>query len=117
MKLKTRRVSVMVLALIGVVIWLVVNPASYEAVLTPVEDTGAESTMDYGAEAITVPKVGAPLASEILEQIEVKGRAPKTGYETNSDRSHEHTLRIEAEVLGGRRWAGLMFYILRPPMP
>ena len=31
MKLKTRRVSVMVLALIGVVIWLVVNPASYEA--------------------------------------------------------------------------------------
>ncbi len=80
MKLKTRRVSVMVLALIGVVIWLVVNPASYEAVLTPVEDTGAESTMDYGAEAIIVPKVGAPLASEVLEQIEVKGRAPKTGY-------------------------------------
>ena len=80
MKLKVRRLSVVAIALIGVVIWLVVNPASYEAVFTPVENTGAEEGIDYGAEAVTKADTYAPLATEVLTKLEVKGRAPKTGY-------------------------------------
>ena len=33
----------MVMALVGVVVWLVVNPTSYDEVFTKVEDTEAES--------------------------------------------------------------------------
>lgn len=86
MKLKTRRVSVVGVTLILVVMWLVVNPASYEAVFTPVENTGAEDGLagdevvsgdgNMGAE----DSDSAPLAVVILELLEVKGRAPKTGY-------------------------------------
>ena len=85
MKLKTRRLSVVVCAAIGVVIWLLVNPASYEQIFTPVENTGAESGIDgvgdYAAEAVTEADDDARLAVEVLEELEVKGRAPKTGYE------------------------------------
>ena len=84
MKLKTRRLSVVVCAAIGVVIWLLVNPASYEQIFTPVENTGAESGIDgvgdYAAEAVTEADASARLAVEVLEELEVKGRAPKTGY-------------------------------------
>lgn len=88
MKLKVRRVSVVMLALIGVVIWLVVNPASYDEVFTKVENTGAESGIDD--DEIVVPggtddsaddgAGSGRLAVEVLEELEVKGRAPKTGY-------------------------------------
>jgi len=85
MKLKTRRLSVVVCAAIGVVIWLLVNPASYEQIFTPVENTGAESGIDgvgdYAAEAVTEADASARLAVGVLEELEVKGRAPKTGYE------------------------------------
>jgi len=96
-KLKTRRVSVVVLALIGVVSWILINPASYEAVFTPVENTGAESAIvgrdteavnetrsgedtDESGEAGSEGDTDAPLALQVLEWLEVKGRAPKTGY-------------------------------------
>ena len=75
-------------ALIGVVIWLVVNPASYDEVFTKVENTGAESGIDD--DEIVVPggtdgsvddgAGSGRLAVEVLEELEVKGRAPKTGY-------------------------------------
>ncbi|MBR3055725.1 HNH endonuclease [Candidatus Saccharibacteria bacterium] len=85
MKLKTRRLSVVVCAAIGVVIWLLVNPASYEQIFTPVENTGAESGIDgvgdYAAEAVTEADASARLAVEVLGELEVKGRAPKTGYD------------------------------------
>ncbi len=85
MKLKTRRVSVVVLALIGVAIWLLMNPASYETIFTPVENTGAESAItDYDAEKVGGVKnegdTDVPLAIQVVEWLEVKGRAPKTGY-------------------------------------
>ena len=81
MKLKSRRLSVIVFALASVVFWLVVNPESYESIFTKVENTGAEAeVLDYSAEAVTQPKEGAKLAAEVLEELEVKGRAPKTGY-------------------------------------
>lgn len=96
MKLKVRRLSVVGVVLALAVVWLIVNPASYDAIFTKVENTGAESEIDGvgdadgkagGAERETAlgesgaeVEVSAPLASEILERLEVKGRAPKTGY-------------------------------------
>lgn len=77
--------SVVIVALIGVAVWLILNPASYEAIFTKVENTGAEAGLEVensddvadGVEGETK----APLAIEVLEKLEVKGRAPKTGYE------------------------------------
>ena len=83
----------MVAALVGVILWLVVNPASYEAIFTRVENTGVEEGVNGkvdevgGAEReMVLGETGAemedsaPLAMDVLELIEVKGRAPKTGY-------------------------------------
>ncbi len=69
----------------GVSIWLILNPASYEAIFSSVENLGAEqaaaSDEMYEAEAITVPgDASVKLAVDVLSELEVKGRAPKTGY-------------------------------------
>lgn len=81
MQLKTRRISVVLFTLIAVVAWLFLNPESYEEIFTLVENTGAENGLeDYDAEAITEAKASDKLAVDILEELEVKGRAPKTGY-------------------------------------
>ena len=72
MKLKVRRFTSVILVLIVVAIWLVVNPESYEQVFV--------ETRDFDAEAITNVEEGSVLAAEILDKLEVKGRAPKTGY-------------------------------------
>ena len=63
-------------ALAMVVAWLVMNPASYESVFVIPDNDGA----DYSVEAMSEPDSDSPLATEILEKLEVKGRAPKTGY-------------------------------------
>lgn len=76
MKLKSRRAIIALLVLFGVGVWVFVNPASYETVLTQADD----NSVDYTAEAVTEANEDAPLATEILEKLEVKGRAPKTGY-------------------------------------
>ncbi len=86
MGVKMRRVSATIGALILVVIWLAVNPVSYEAIFTPVENTGAENGMtenDLGTNSSAsenAENTGVMLATEVLEKLEVKGRAPKTGY-------------------------------------
>lgn len=81
MKLKVRRLSVVMVTLGAVIAWLIVNPLSYDSAFTPVENTGAEEgAVDYSAEAVTEADGSAPLATEVLEKLEVKGRAPKTGY-------------------------------------
>lgn len=82
MKLKKRRLVAVLFALGAVVVWLVVNPASYESDFTQAVNDGAEyaAGSDFAAEAVSAPDVNAPLATEILEKLEVKGRAPKTGY-------------------------------------
>ena len=64
------------LALAMVIVWLIINPASYESVFVAPENDG----VDYSAEAISEPDSDSPLAVEILAKLEVKGRAPKTGY-------------------------------------
>lgn len=76
MKLKTRRMILMLAAFLGVGLWVLVNPVSYETIFTQAENDGSE----YVAEAVTEANPDAPLATEILEKLEVKGRAPKTGY-------------------------------------
>lgn len=72
MKRKVRRLIAGLMALAGVVTWLVVNPVSYETEY--VEDAGAVET------ASSTSNNSTPLATEILARLEVKGRAPKTGY-------------------------------------
>lgn len=90
MKLKSRRLITVIAALIGAVAWVFVNPASYEAIFTKVENLGAEyevaeENTDAGTDSSEME--GASLAEEtgvkaadVLELLEVKGRAPKTGY-------------------------------------
>ena len=93
MKLKVRRVSVFIATLIGVLAWLVINPESYDKVFTQVENTGAEEGLSYVAndestistESVSSvegvsPVEGVRTAASVLEELEVKGRAPKTGY-------------------------------------
>lgn len=89
MKLKVRRLSVVVFALVGVVIWLFTNPESYDQIFTRVENTGAEAGINYDEEnddgkEIVLADASATdsglIASEVLELLDVKGRAPKTGY-------------------------------------
>lgn len=77
MKLRSRRLLLTLGALVGVVLWLVVNPESYETVVTQASD---DVNLDYAATAVTEANPDAPLATEILERLVVKGRAPKTGY-------------------------------------
>ena len=78
-------------ALASVVVWLVVNPASWEQVFTPVENTGAGAEIldsDGGAACseeslkneTCYDKTDESLAINVLELLEVKGRAPKTEY-------------------------------------
>ena len=65
------------LALAMAVAWLVVNPESYEAVFVPTENAGAE----YGEDEVGQESENSGLlAKDVLEKLEVKGRAPKTGY-------------------------------------
>lgn len=59
-----------VIALLGVLAWVLINPQSYDTIFTPVENTGAEG-LTFNSSL---------LATEVLEKLEVKGRAPKTGY-------------------------------------
>ena len=72
MKLRTRRISAVLIGLLMVIVWLVVNPASYEELFMLVENTGAEAGL--GSEK------SSKLAIDLLNTLEVKGRAPKKGY-------------------------------------
>lgn len=69
MKLKIRRITAAFAAVIGILVWLFLNPENYEVMMV----------LD-GESSDSVLELGAPLAAEILERLEVKGRAPKTGY-------------------------------------
>ena len=75
MKLKGRRAFAVVGALIGVVVWVLINPESYDVLFTPIENTGAEEGVISNESGESVS-----LAIDILEKLEVKGRAPKKGY-------------------------------------
>ena len=80
-----------VAALVALVVGAIcLNPASYEAVWEPaeagVEAEGAASGGDevgggVGEDGGETGEADGPLATEILERLKVKGRAPKTGYD------------------------------------
>jgi hypothetical protein len=89
MKLKKRRFLAVIAAFVGIAVWLVVNPESYESIFVAVENTGASDEVSATGDEMVgehsggdnvVQDASAPLASEVLERLEVKGRAPKTGY-------------------------------------
>lgn len=67
MSFNSRRLILVLAALIGVLTWLLINPASYEQNFTPVDDTAVDDPSTIKA-------------TDILEKLPVKGRAPKTGY-------------------------------------
>lgn len=62
-------VAAVVAALIGIV---VANPNSYEPIVEPAEAVSSNDVIEKSE--------GQLLATEILEKLEIKGRAPKTGY-------------------------------------
>ena len=72
--LRLRRLIAFLVAMAGVGVWLVLNPTSYE----PDYTLGVENSTE--AQPLGVTDGGSPLAREILNKLEVKGRAPKTGY-------------------------------------
>ncbi len=57
----------------GAIFWLIYNPDSYE------KDYALEDDSEYLSSSEFDPS--APLATAVLEKLEIKGRAPKTGYE------------------------------------
>lgn len=73
--MKKRRLLTAILAAAVAVMFLVINPESYDEIFELVENSGASSGATEGVEAGS-----ARLAIEVLSELEVKGRAPKTGY-------------------------------------
>ena len=81
MKLKHRRLVALIAAFVGVVIWLVTNPASYEQIFVRVENDGDEyAAVASSSASESADDQNVKLAVDVLELLEAKGRAPKTGY-------------------------------------
>ena len=71
-----------VAALVALVVGVIcLNPASYEAVWGPGGVGGEGEGAASGGGGDVAGEADGPLATEILERLEVKGRAPKTGYD------------------------------------
>lgn len=75
---RTRRVIAAFLAAAGLIGIIISNPSSYEQIFEP--GTAPDETAS-AAETPSSTDSSAPLATEVLEQLAIKGRAPKTGYE------------------------------------
>ncbi|MBP3899492.1 HNH endonuclease [Candidatus Saccharibacteria bacterium] len=79
MNYRLRRIISALALLLGLATWLIVNPANYEKV--PSADGGQSDSAGSGAvDPLGVSTPDAKLAKDVLEQLEIKGRAPKTGY-------------------------------------
>lgn len=75
---RTRRLAAVVTAITALVGIVLANPASYETI---VESTGhAINSQDTNSTTTSTDIGDVLLASTVLEQLDVKGRAPKTGY-------------------------------------
>ncbi len=73
---RTKRLVAVGLLLVGIAGWVVVNPNSYETELI------GNSSLDSSEQQLDPLGVSSDqLAINVLETLEVKGRAPKTGYE------------------------------------
>lgn len=78
---KLRRFLVTILALALTAVWLIVNPKSYERIFIPDQTSQEQSTQEAPLSS-TTPSSKTALAT--LDQLPIKGRAPKTSY----SRSH-----------------------------
>jgi len=82
---RTRRIISLSVILALVAGWLIVNSGSYEQEI--VEPNDAQNTSEslqvepLGAVSETAFDENQTLATTILEKLEIKGRAPKTGYD------------------------------------
>lgn len=78
MNYQKRRITAFIAMVLGMIAWLVINPVSFESEPSPAIADGNVDSQDI----IETPLVNAPEGSalEILENLAVKGRAPKTGY-------------------------------------
>lgn len=81
---RMRRIVAGVVFLMGVGTWLMINPASYETEVTSVEAANGDASegpeAENGINNSSNRSNNSLLATEVLEKLEVKGRAPKTGY-------------------------------------
>lgn len=73
-KYQIRRLLAVLTVLAGAAGWIIVNPGSYETETVP--DDSAADVAPLGVSS----SEGGTLAIDLLETLEVKGRAPKTGY-------------------------------------
>lgn len=71
---RSRRLLAVVALVAGLAGVIISNPNSYEQIFE--QETNAESNIDQSPPNPD----NAPLASAVLEKLEIKGRAPKTGY-------------------------------------
>lgn len=88
-KYRTRRIATVSAALAAILGLVLANPSSYEPTISdsPTTNSGAENSVFSNSEQGNTENSGESpaisdkiLASTILEKLEVKGRAPKTGY-------------------------------------
>lgn len=71
MNYRVRRIVSALALLLGLATWLVISPNNYET--EPVaSDSGSVEPLGVST--------GTKLAKDVLEELEIKGRAPKTGY-------------------------------------
>lgn len=81
MNYRLRRIISALALLLGLATWVIINPANYEnSPSTNESPTSATDTQSGAIEPLGVSTSDAKLAKDVLEQLEVKGRAPKTGY-------------------------------------
>lgn len=91
MNYRMRRIVAVLALLLGLATWLIINPANYEqkpiATNTSDAESGAieplgVSTGDNSTNSGSQNAADSDnkLAKDVLEQLEIKGRAPKTGY-------------------------------------
>lgn len=74
---RVRRIVIVLVMLMSVAGFLIINPASYEKEPIPENDLASSSAEPLGTISDAAKE---NLASKVLERLEVKGRAPKTGY-------------------------------------
>lgn len=72
---KTRRAATALICSAIIILTIVLNPNAYQKKAETI--TQKDQTLQTGGEPKSIEK---PFAKEILEKLEVKGRAPKTGY-------------------------------------
>lgn len=78
MNYRIRRIVSVVALLLGLTAWIIFSPKSYESELSPA------ASPDLSVDSGTVEPLGVStdtkLAKDVLTELEVKGRTPKTGY-------------------------------------